>query len=74
MKKSSSRAAALIVALAKKPHPDKGMGMSMESDDEAAEGEVDEGKLSAADDIISALDSKDAEALAAALDAFMDCR
>jgi hypothetical protein len=75
MKKNSQRAAALIVALGKKPKMDKGgeMGPDMESDD-MEEGEMDEGKVAAADDIISALDNKDAEALAAALDAFMDCR
>lgn len=75
MRRSSNKAAALIVALGKKPMSDKkDMGMSMESDDEAAEGETDEGKLSAAEDILSALENKDAEALASALDAFMDCR
>lgn len=71
MKKDTRKAAALIVALGKKPPH---MSGDMADSEESGEGEMDEGKVSAADDIISALDNKDAEALAAALDAFMDCR
>lgn len=76
MKKDTKKAAALIIALGKKPmqHDKEDAADSMGPDSEPAEGEVDEGKMSAAEDMISALDNKDAEALVAALDAFMDCR
>lgn len=72
MKPDTKKAAALIIALGKKPKseaPESGEGY-----EESEEGEMDEGKLACADDIISALDNKDPEALAKALDAFLDLR
>lgn len=74
MKKNTSKAAALIIAMGKKPKSESGYGDSMSMENDSEQAEVDEGKLAAAEDLISALDNKDAEALVAALDAFMDCR
>lgn len=70
MKPDTKKAAALIIALGKKPKAEAPEGGGYED----SESEVDEGKLSCADDIISALDNKDPEALARALDAFLDLR
>lgn len=69
MKKDTKKAAALIIAMGKRP-----MDERPDESDDMEDSEPDEGKIAAAEDIISALDNKDAEALAAALDAFMDCR
>lgn len=69
MKPDTKKAAALIIALGKKPKSE-----APEGDEGYEEGEVDEGKMACADDIISALDNKDPEALAKALDAFLDQR
>lgn len=55
--------AALIIAKMKKPEPD--------AQEEQAEGS-DEGEMAAADEIISAVHSKDSKALAEALESFYE--
>lgn len=73
MKPDTKKAAALIVALGKKPKSAMSEGGDEFGEGES-EGEMDEGKLSCADDIIAALDNKDSEALVRALEAFLDQR